>query len=55
MSPLSEYVRKEVLPRGWNVPKFTKFIGDTNESIVEHVTRYQTKVDDITNNENLKM
>ncbi|PNX60740.1 hypothetical protein L195_g052085, partial [Trifolium pratense] len=25
------------LPRGWKIPKFTKFAGDTTESTVEHV------------------
>lgn len=40
---------------GCKVPKFTKFSGKTNESIVEHVARYQSEVGDIANNENLKM
>ncbi|XP_058749336.1 uncharacterized protein LOC131622295 [Vicia villosa] len=44
VSPLSEYVRKTELPRGWKVPKFTKFAGETGESTVEHVARFQTEV-----------
>lgn len=42
------------LPRGWKIPKFTKFTGDTNESIVEHVVRYHSEAVDMANNENLK-
>lgn len=33
-SPLSEYVLQSELPKGWKVPKFTKFAGDTNDFIV---------------------
>lgn len=40
---LSEYVRQTKLSRCWKVPKFTKFVGDTSESIFEHVVRYQTE------------
>src|ERR1051325_8382995 len=43
------------LPRGYKVPKFTKFAGDTNESTVEHIARYLTEVGDIANNENLRI
>ncbi|XP_050918665.1 uncharacterized protein LOC127136112 [Lathyrus oleraceus] len=43
------------LPRGWKVPKFIKFAGDTKESTVEHVARYQTDDGDIVNNEDLKL
>jgi len=43
------------LPRGWKIPKFTKFIGDTSESTVEHIAHYLTEAGDITNNENLRM
>ncbi|XP_050919575.1 uncharacterized protein LOC127137133 [Lathyrus oleraceus] len=42
-------------PRGWKVPKFAVFIGDTEESTLEHVARYQTEVGDIDNNEDLKL
>ncbi|XP_058727724.1 uncharacterized protein LOC131599348, partial [Vicia villosa] len=55
ISPLSEYVRKTELPRGWKVPKFTKFAGETGESTVEHIARFQTEAGEIANNENLKM
>lgn len=54
-SPLSDFVLHTELPRGWKVPKFTKFIGDTNESTVEHISRYLTEAGDIANNENLRM
>lgn len=40
---------------GWKVPKFTKFAGDTNESIVEHIAQYLTHVGGIVNNDNLRM
>lgn len=43
------------LPRGWKVPKFTEFDGDTNESTFEHIARYLTEAADIANNENLRM
>src|SRR3954468_24381216 len=55
VSPLSEYVRQTELPRGWKVPKFTKFAGETGESTVEHIARFQTEAGEIANNENLKM
>ncbi|KAK2428173.1 hypothetical protein QL285_026709 [Trifolium repens] len=40
---LSEYVLQTELPRGWKIPKFTKFAGDTSESRVEHIARYLTE------------
>lgn len=55
VSPLSEYVWQTEFPRGWKVPKFIMFYGDTNESTIKLVARYQTKTDEIVNNENLKM
>jgi hypothetical protein len=55
VSPLSEYVTMEELPKGWKISKFTKFGGDTNESTVKHIARYMTKAGDIANNENLRM
>ena len=55
VSPLSEYVTMEELPRGWKIPKFTKFVGETNESTVEHISRYLIEAGDIANNENLRM
>ncbi|XP_050896339.1 uncharacterized protein LOC127103095 [Lathyrus oleraceus] len=54
-SPLPNFVLQTELPRGWNVPKFTMFTGDTKESTVEYVTRYQTEVGDIANNKDLKL
>ncbi|XP_050919326.1 uncharacterized protein LOC127136855 [Lathyrus oleraceus] len=54
-SLLPDFVLQTKLPRGWKVPKFTKFAGDTEESTVEHVARYQTEVGDIANNVDLKM
>ncbi|XP_050919181.1 uncharacterized protein LOC127136692 [Lathyrus oleraceus] len=54
-SPLPDFVLQTELPRGWKVPKFTKFAGDTEESTIEHVARYQTEVGDIANNEDLKL
>ncbi|KAK2415615.1 hypothetical protein QL285_038080 [Trifolium repens] len=55
VSALSEYVLQTELPRGWKIPKFTKFAGDTSESTVEHIARYLTEVGDLANNENLRM
>jgi len=55
VSALSEYVLMTELQRNCKVPKFTKFVGETNESTVEHIARYLTKAGDIANNENLKM
>ncbi|XP_058783849.1 uncharacterized protein LOC131658588 [Vicia villosa] len=54
LSPISEYVRKTKLPRGWKVLNFTKFAGKTGESTIEHVARFQSKAGDLSNNENLK-
>ncbi|XP_050915742.1 uncharacterized protein LOC127130822 [Lathyrus oleraceus] len=54
-SPLPDFVLLTELPRGWKVPKFTKFVRDTEESSFEHVARYQTKDGDIANNEDLKL
>src|SRR3954466_14556303 len=55
VSPLSGYIRQTELPRCWKVPKFTKFAGETGESTVEHIARFQTEAGEIANNENLKM
>jgi len=43
------------LPRGYKIPKFTKFAGDTSESTVKHITRYLTKAGDLANDENLRL
>ncbi|KAK2409728.1 hypothetical protein QL285_045140 [Trifolium repens] len=55
VSALSEYVLQTELPRGWKIPKFTKFSGDTSESTVEHIAKYLTEAGDLSNNENLRM
>ncbi|KAK2430305.1 hypothetical protein QL285_028653 [Trifolium repens] len=55
VSALSEYVLQAELPRGWKIPKFTKFAGDTNESTVEHIARYLAEAGNLANNEDLKM
>jgi len=55
VSPLAGYVLQAELPRGWKVPKFTKFVGDTSASTVEHIAHYLTKAGDIANNENLRL
>jgi len=39
----------EELPRGWKVPKFIKFGGETSESTVEHIARCLTEADAISN------
>jgi hypothetical protein len=55
VSPLSEYVIQTELPRDYKVPKFTTFAGDTSESTIEHITHYLTEVEDLANNENLRL
>jgi len=55
VSALSEYVLETDLPRNTKIPKFTKFVGETNESTVEHIARYLMEAGDMANNENLKM
>jgi len=55
VSALSEYMLMEELPRGWKVPKFIKFSGETNESTVEHISRYLTVAGDIANNVNMRI
>ena len=55
VSPLSELVLKSELPRGYKIPKFTKFVGDTSESTVEHIAKYLTKAGDLANDENLRL
>ena len=52
VSPLSELVLQSELPRGYKIPKFTKFAGDTSESTVEHIARYLMEA---ANDENLKL
>jgi hypothetical protein len=55
VSPLSELVLKSEPPRGYKIPKFTKFAGDTSESTVEHITRYVREAGDLANDENLRL
>jgi len=55
VSPLSEYVLQTKVPTGYKIPKFTTFVGDTNESIVEHIAHYLTEEGDISKNENLRL
>ncbi|PNY06107.1 hypothetical protein L195_g002569 [Trifolium pratense] len=55
VSALSEYVLQTELPRGWKVPKYTKFAGDTSESTVEHIARFLAESGNLANNENLRM
>jgi len=40
VSALSDYVLAEELTKGWKIPKFIKFGGETNESTVEHIAYY---------------
>ncbi|XP_050908418.1 uncharacterized protein LOC127122054 [Lathyrus oleraceus] len=54
-SPLAEYVLQTDAPLRTKIPKFTKFIGDTTESIVEHMARYIFEAGDMSNNESLQM
>ncbi|XP_058775231.1 uncharacterized protein LOC131649487 [Vicia villosa] len=53
-SPLADYIVQTKNPRGWKVPKYTKFGGETGESTVEHIARYLTKSGDMANNESLR-
>jgi len=50
VSALSEYVLETDLTRNTNIPKFTKFVGETNESTVEHIARYLMEASDLANN-----
>ncbi len=55
VSPLLEYDLQTELPKGYKIPKFTTFVGDTSESTVEDVARYLTVPGDIANNDNLRL
>ena len=46
-SPLSEYILHTENPRGWKIPKYTKFGGEYGESTVEHIARYLTESGDM--------
>src|SRR4051812_24336683 len=54
-SPISDYIMQAELPRGIKVTKFTKFSGETNESMVEHIARYLTEAGDLAGNEDLRI
>ncbi|XP_058766320.1 uncharacterized protein LOC131639896 [Vicia villosa] len=54
-SPLAEYIRQTENPRGWKIPKYTKFGGEIGESTDEHITRYLTELGDMANNESLRV
>ena len=54
-SSITEYILQFELPRACIAPKFTKFAGDTSESIVEHIARYLTEAGDLANSENLRI
>lgn len=55
MSYLPYYIRRVELPRGCKVPKFSKSVGDTNESTVKHKAMFKTEASDMSNNDGLKM
>ena len=54
-SPLSEYILETEIPRGTKIPKFTKFSGESNESTVEHVARFEMEAGNLAQQENLKL
>ncbi|XP_050890319.1 uncharacterized protein LOC127095712 [Lathyrus oleraceus] len=54
-SPLAEYILQAEAPLRTKIPKFTKFVGDTTKSIVEHVVRYLIEAGDMSNNESLRL
>jgi hypothetical protein len=47
--------RPNIVPRGYKIPKFTKFAEDTSESTVEHIARYLTEAGDLANDANLRL
>ncbi|XP_058775588.1 uncharacterized protein LOC131649855 [Vicia villosa] len=54
-SSLAEYIVQTENPRGWKIPKYTKFGGETGESTVEHIAKYLTESGDMANNESLRV
>src|ERR1044072_6373899 len=54
-SPLNEYVLETEIPRGTKIPKFTKFSGESNESTVEHIARFEMEARNLAQQENLKL
>ncbi|XP_050877470.1 uncharacterized protein LOC127081237 [Lathyrus oleraceus] len=54
-SPLAEFVLQTEAPRGMKVPKYTKFGGESGESIIKHIARYLTESGDLAHNECLRV
>src|ERR1044072_874959 len=54
-SPLNEFVLETEIPRGTKIPKFTKFSGESNESTVEHIARFEMEAGNLAQQENLKL
>ncbi|XP_058771949.1 uncharacterized protein LOC131645743 [Vicia villosa] len=54
-SPLAEYIVQTENPRGWKIPKYTKFGGEIGESTIEHISRYVTELGYMANNESLRV
>ncbi|XP_058784640.1 uncharacterized protein LOC131659468 [Vicia villosa] len=54
-SPVADYILQTELPRGTKVPKFTKNLGETGESTMEHIARYLTEAGDLENSENFRV
>ena len=54
-SALSEYILHAELPKGWKIPKYTKFGGESGKSVVEHIARYLTELGNMAINENLRV
>ncbi|XP_050897866.1 uncharacterized protein LOC127104740 [Lathyrus oleraceus] len=53
--PLAEFILQAEAPRGMEVPKYTKFGGESGESTIEHVARYLTESGDLVHNECLRV
>ena len=54
-SPFPLEVQMLDMPRGYKIPKFSKFSGDLEESTVEHVARFTLECGDLATSEMLKM
>ncbi|XP_058727022.1 uncharacterized protein LOC131598439 [Vicia villosa] len=54
-SPLAEYIVQTKNPRGWKIPKYTKFGGEIGESTIEHIAIYLTELGYMENNESLRV
>ncbi|XP_058741295.1 uncharacterized protein LOC131613663 [Vicia villosa] len=55
LSPLAEYIVQTENPRGWKIPMYTKFGGETGKSTIEHIAKYLTESGDMANNESLRV